>query len=189
MRQVYLSTPPSIARDFNFRQAKKGISELKNITAVQSRMRIAKNYNFCSIANRRAVPTELTRTNLLDSATGFPGDSKDRSSILFGHRLDKYIQVLQIVGVLVVLIVVLDECVYFPLKSLFTCSSCSLFIFSFCFHEIRSLIRWSLSTFFIELEYPTFLNTISFSSCCNVGVIFQCKFVILKNLFSCPPNF
>ena len=55
---------------------------------------------------------------MLDSATGFPVTSKDRSSILFGHRLDKYVQVLQIVGVLVVLIVVLDEWVYFPLKSL-----------------------------------------------------------------------
>ena len=28
--------------------------------------------------------------------------------------------------------------------------------FSFCFNEIRSLIHWSLSTFFIQLEYPNF---------------------------------
>ena len=118
MRQVYLSTPPVDCQGIQFPASEKGISELKKITTVQSRMRIAKNSNFCSIANRRAVPTELTRTSVLDSATGFPVTSKDRSSILFGHRLDKYIQVLQIVGVLVVLIVVLDEWVYFPLKSL-----------------------------------------------------------------------
>ena len=60
---------PSIAREFNFRQAKKASLNEKKITTVQSRMRIAKNSNFCSIVNRRAVPTELTRTNVLDSAT------------------------------------------------------------------------------------------------------------------------
>ena len=54
-----------------------------------------------------------------DSATSFPVTSKDRSSILFGHRFDNHIlQVLQIVGVFVVLSVVQDESVYFLLKSL-----------------------------------------------------------------------
>ena len=96
---------------------RKSLSE-KN-TTVQSRMRIANNSNFCSTSNRRAVPTELTRTNVLDSATGFPMTSKDRSSILFGHRLDNHIlQVLRIVGFFAVLIVVQDEWVYFLLKSL-----------------------------------------------------------------------
>ena len=48
-----------------------------------------------------------------------PVTSKDRSSILFGHRLESYIlQVLRIVGFFAVLIVVQDEWVYFLLKSL-----------------------------------------------------------------------
>ena len=90
----------------------------EEITTVQSRMRIAKNSNFCSTSNRRAAPTELTRTNVLDAATGFPVTSKDRS-ILFEDRLDNYIlQVLRIVGFFVVLLFVLDELVYFLLKSL-----------------------------------------------------------------------
>ena len=56
---------------------------------------------------------------MLDSATGFPMTSKDRSSILFGHRFDNHIlQVLRIVGFFVVLIAVQDEWVYFLLKSL-----------------------------------------------------------------------
>ena len=46
---------------------------------------------------------------MLDSATGFPVTSKDRFSILFGHRFDNYIlQVLQIGGSFAVLIVVQD---------------------------------------------------------------------------------
>ena len=98
---------------------RKSISEQKKNSTVQSRMRIAKNSNFCSTSNRRAVPTELTRTNVLDSGTGFPVTSKDRSSILLGHRFDNYIlQVLRIVGFSAVLIVVQDEWVYFFRKSL-----------------------------------------------------------------------
>ena len=91
----------------------------QEITAVESRMRIAKNSNFCSTSNHRAAPTELTRTNVLYSATGFPVTSKDRSSILFGHRFDNHIcQVFRIVGTFAVLIVVQDEWVYLLLKSL-----------------------------------------------------------------------
>ena len=105
-------------------------------------MRIAKNSNFWSTANRRAVPTELTRTNVLDSATGFPVTSEDRSSILFGRRLDNYIlQVLQIVGVFVVLIVVQDEWVYFLLKSL---SHVHQAVFSFLFLPQRNQVVDSL---------------------------------------------
>ena len=49
---------------------------------------------------------------MLDAA-GFPMTSKDRSSILFEHRLDNHIlQVLRIVGFFVVLIVLQDEWVY-----------------------------------------------------------------------------
>ena len=45
--------------------------------------------------------------------------SKERSSILFGRRLDNhFLQVLQIVGVFVVLIVVQVEWLFFLLKSL-----------------------------------------------------------------------
>ena len=98
---------------------KKKASLNKEITAVQSRMMIDKNSNFCSTSNHRVAPTELTMTNVLDSATGFPVTSKDRFSILFGHRFDNYIvQVLQIGGPCAVLIVVLDEWVCFLLKSL-----------------------------------------------------------------------
>ena len=56
---------------------------------------------------------------MLDSATGFSVTSKDRFSILFGHRFDNYIlHVLQIGGPFAVLIVVQDEWVCFLLKSL-----------------------------------------------------------------------
>ena len=88
---------------------RKSISELKKITTVQSRMRIAKNSNFCSTSNRRAVPIESMKTKMLDAA-GFPVTSKDQTSILFDDRLDNHIsQVLRIVGFFVVLIVVQDE--------------------------------------------------------------------------------
>ena len=124
VRQVYLSTHPSIAREFTFRQAKKSISELKKTTVLQSRMRIAKKSNFCSTSNRRAVPTELTRTSVLDSSTGFRVTSRGRSSILFGHRFDNHIlEVLRIVGFFVVLIVVQDERVYFFPEVSFTSAS------------------------------------------------------------------
>ena len=94
--------------EFAFQQAKKA-SLNKKFTADQSRMRIAKNSNFCSTSNRRAVPTELTRTKTLDAAS-FPVTSKDRSSILFEDRLDNHIlQVLRTVGFFVVMIVVQDE--------------------------------------------------------------------------------
>ena len=97
--------PQSIAREFKFRASEKASLNKKN-TTVQSRMRIAKNSNFCSTSNRRAVPTELTRAKMLDAA-GFPVTSKDKTSILFEDRLDKYIlQVLRIVGFFIVLSVV-----------------------------------------------------------------------------------
>ena len=63
------------------------------------------------------------------------------------------------------------------------------FHFSSCINEIRTLIHLSLSTFFIQFGCPTFLNTISFFSCCNIGVIFQWKFVTLNNLLFGPPIF
>ena len=47
---------------------RKSISELKKITAVQFRMRVAKNSNFCSTSNRRAVPIDLMKTKMLDAA-------------------------------------------------------------------------------------------------------------------------
>ena len=98
VRQVYLSTLPSIAREFGHFQNEKSISEPKRNTSFQSGMRIAENSNF---------PTDLTRTNALDSATGFLVMSKGRSSILFGHRVDNYIPpAFRIVGVFFVLIVV-----------------------------------------------------------------------------------
>ena len=116
---------PSIAREFTFRQAKKkktGISELE-ITTVQSTMRIAKNSNFCSTSTHPIAPTDLTVTNVLDSAAGFPVTPKDKTSILFEDRLDNYsLQVLRIVVFFSVLIVVQDD---------FTCSSCSLFVSRF----------------------------------------------------------
>ena len=56
---------------------------------------------------------------MFDSATGFTVTSKDRFSILFGHRFGNYLpQVLQIRGTFAVSIVVQDEWVCFLLKSL-----------------------------------------------------------------------
>ena len=106
---------PSIAREVASLQA----SLNAEITTVQSRMRIAKNSNFCSTSNHRAGPTELTRTNVSDSATSFPVTSKDSFSILFGHRFGNFfLQILEMVGSFAVLIAVQDEWVYFLLKSL-----------------------------------------------------------------------
>ena len=94
---------------------RKSISELKKITTVQSRMRIAKNSNFYSTSNRRAVPIELMKTMMLDAA-GFPGTSEAKTSILCEDRLgNHFVEVLQNVGVFIVLIVVQDERVYFLL--------------------------------------------------------------------------
>ena len=88
---------PSIAKEFHFQASEKAPLNKKTITTLP----------------------ELTRKNVLDSATGFPVTSKDKSSILFGHRLDNDIlQVLRIDGFFVVLIAVQDEWVYFLLKSL-----------------------------------------------------------------------
>ena len=70
----------------------------------------------------------------------------------------------------------MNGCISF--RSIFHMFIMQAFHFSFCFKEIRSLIHWLLSTFFIQLEYPTFLVTSSFLFCCNMGVIFQCKFVL-----------
>ena len=80
-------------------------------------MRIAKNSNFCSTSNRRAV-LELMKTKMLDAA-GFPVTSKDKTSILFEDRLGNCVlQVLRIVGFFVALSVEKDESVCFLLKSL-----------------------------------------------------------------------
>ena len=91
-------------------------------------MRIAKNSNFCSISNRRAVPFERMKTKMLDDA-GFPVTSKDKTSTLFEGRLDNCIlQVLRTVGYFVVLFVEQGESVSFLLKSLSHVQhACSLF--------------------------------------------------------------
>ena len=86
---VPVYTPRRLPENSLSGKRKTSLNSKKNTTG-QCRMRIAKNSNFCSKSNRRAVPTELTRTNVLDSATGFPVTSKDRSSILFRHRCDNY---------------------------------------------------------------------------------------------------
>ena len=67
----------SIAREFKVLASEKAsLNFRKNIT-VQPRMRIAKNSNFCSTSNRRAVSICLMKTKMLDAA-GFPVTSKDR---------------------------------------------------------------------------------------------------------------
>ena len=86
----------------NFGQAKKKTLNKKN-TSVQSRLKIAKNSNFCSTSNRRAVPIVLMMTKMLGAA-GFPVTSKDKTSILFEGRLANYVlQIFRIVGFFVVL--------------------------------------------------------------------------------------
>ena len=97
---------------------RKSNSELKKIIAVQSRMRIAKNSNFCSISNNRVVPIELMKTKMLDAA-GFFVTSKDKTSILFEDRFSSYSSSPSNSWVsFVVLSFVKDESVYFLLKSL-----------------------------------------------------------------------
>ena len=81
----------------------------------------------------------------------------------------------------------MNRCISF--WSLFHMFIMQSFHFSFCFHEIQSLIRWFLNTFFIQLEYPTFLVSSSFLSWFTKRVVSQCKFVILNNLLPSPPNF
>ena len=135
---------PSISQGTHFPASKKkkeGISELRNHYC-SLQMRIAKNSNFCLTSNHLVAPTDFTRTNVLDSTTCFSVTSKDRFSIL--HRFDNYIlEVLQIGGPFVVLIVVQDEWVCFLLKSL---SHVHHAVFSFLvgFNEIRSLIHWCI---------------------------------------------
>ena len=79
---------------------------------------------------------------MLDPATGFNVTSKDKSSILFGHRFDNHIlQVLRIVGFFAVLIVVQDERVHFLRKAL---SHVHHAVFSFLVLLQRNLIVNSL---------------------------------------------
>ena len=80
-------TPSRLPRNSKF-LATEGSSPEKKNTTVLSKVRFAKNSNFCS--NRRAVPTELTRTKML-VAVGFPVTSKSKFSILFEDRLDNHV--------------------------------------------------------------------------------------------------
>ena len=87
----------SNAREFTFRQAtKEDTSELRNYSCSvqdEDRQEFQLLFDFQSSCSSHC----LTRTNLLDSVTGFPVTSNDRSSILFGHRIDHHFpQVLQI---------------------------------------------------------------------------------------------
>ena len=169
--------PPSIAREFTFPQAK---NEKASLTTVQSRMRIAKNSNFL---------TDLTSTNALDSATGSLWLRRVGLPSCFGIDL-----IIRFFKPFKLLVSSMSWSLYRMNGCVSFWSLCHMFImqsfqFSFCFNEIRSLIQLSLITFFIQLEYPTFLITISFSSRCNTGAIFQCKFVILNNLLFSPPKF
>ena len=180
VRQVYLFGPP-FGCHFPASGKKKGISELRDHKcSVQSKTRIAKNSNFCSTSNHRVAPTGLTRTNVLESATGFSVTSKDRFSILFGHRHDNYIlHVLQIGGSFAVLIVVQGERVRFLLKSLSHVhhAVCSFLVLLQRNPVVNSLVLEHLS-----------LRSLS-ASCCNIGVVFQCKLVILNSLLFSPPIF
>ena len=124
-------------------------------TTVQSKMRVAKNSNFCSTYNRRAVPIELMKTNMLDAA-GFPVTSKDKTIRPPScSRIDLifFLGVLRVVGFFFVSSVVLDESVYFLLKSL------------------------------SHVHHAVFLIVVLLQRYQDVdSVVLQCKFVILKNL-------
>ena len=120
-------------------------------------------------------------------ATSFPVSSQGKTSILFKDRFDNHIlQILRILGPFAVLFVVQDESVYFLPKSLSHVHHAVFLIL--VFNEIKTLIQWSLITFLIQREYPFFLVTSSFLCCCNVGVVFRCKFLILNNLLLGPPK-
>ena len=101
----------------NFQQAKKAPLN-SQITTVQSKMKTAKNSNFCSTSNRGAVPIELMKTKMLDAASLHlwlrrirPPSCSRIALIIF--------QVLRAVGFFVDLSAVWDESsLYFPMKSL-----------------------------------------------------------------------
>ena len=79
---VSVNTSRRLPWNSNFQQAKKGPLNSK-FTTVQSKMKTAKNSNFCSTSNRGAVLIELMKTKMLDA-------SKDKTSILFEDRLDHF---------------------------------------------------------------------------------------------------
>ena len=75
-------------------------------------------------------------------------------------------------------------------------SFCSLKSLSHVHHAVflilvllrRNLdVDWTPS-FYVQREYPISLVSSSFLSCCNIGMVFQCKPVILNNLLLSPPN-
>ena len=113
-------------------------------------------------------------------AAGFPVTSKDKTSILFGDRLYKSIQVLRLVGFFVVLPVVKDESVYFLLKSL-----------SHVHHAvflILVLLQRNQDVDSVVLEHLLHSRRVPiFSRFEFFPLLFQCKFVTLNNLLLSPP--
>ena len=80
----------------------------------------------------------------------------------------------------------MDRCVSFTISfNVFVVQS---FAFLLCFNKIRSLIDWSLNTLSIQRNVPGILLSTSFFKRRHVGVSFQCKCVILFDLFFSPPN-
>ena len=60
---------------------------------------------------------------------------------------------------------------------------CVLMVYSLlhvCF-ACFALIHWSMYTLCIQRRFPWFL-------CSNVGMVFQCDFIVLNDLFLSPPN-
>ena len=129
-----------LAGNSNFRQAKRA-SELKKNSLLL-------NSNFCS--NRRAVPTELTRTKMLDAA-GFLVTSKGKTSILFEDLIILFFNPFELlVSSLSCSLKRKNRCI--SLRSFFHMFVVHSFAFSFCFNEIRTLIHRSLNTFLIQHE-------------------------------------
>ena len=127
------------------------------------------------------------KTKVLDAA-GFPVTSKDKTSILFQDRSDNYIlQVLRVVGFFVVLSFVLDESVYFLLKILSHVHH-AVFLILVLLQRNQDVDSVVLEHLLGSTRVPNFSRLSSFLSCCKVGVVFQCKFVMLSNLLLSPPN-
>ena len=60
--------------------------------------------------------------------------------------------------------------------------------FQLCFTKIRALLDWSLNPLSVQRHLPGILISTPFFKCSHVRMIFQCKCVILKNLFFGPSN-
>ena len=144
------------------------LNKKKTKVSFQSRTEFAKNPNFYSTSNRRAAPSVMTKTKVLVWMKG-------TIAILFEDQLCNCV-----IETLELLFTSLSDLLCRRDRSVSFTSSFDVFVIqSFallrCCAKIRALLGW------------TFL-VLTFFRCSHVGVIFQCKCVILLNLFFGPSS-